>query len=338
MTSQTLSRLIIAIAAVGLLTVLLYSGPRTSAAGAAAKGDKSAPTTPTNLAVTAITESTVALKWNPSTDNSGKFSYQVKISKLNSPSYNSLATVSQTQTTYTASYLSPDTSYTFAVYAVDGTGNRSADSNLANAKTSADATPPSVPVLQATAIAPSQVQLTWSKATDNVPNNCCSYSFNMNGSPLTQFITYAAAPVGYSSVIIRHLTPGTNYGFTVTAIDYTGKNSSTSNVANAQTWPSADHLPPSAPTGLYVISLDDGGGEAWLGWTQTTDETDPQSNVEYEIYVNGVLSPLPVSAGVDYDFVYTLPPCENTFTIKAVDKSGNSSPASNAVKVKLWSC
>lgn len=336
MTTQTLSRLIIAIAAVGLLTVLLFNGPRISAAGG--KGDRSAPTTPTNLVVTAVTESTVALKWNPSTDNSGKFSYQVRVNMPNNPSYNSLATVSQTQTTTTVRYLTPNSSYKFAVYAVDESGNRSSDSNAANANTPADTTPPSVPVLQATALGPSQVQLTWTKATDNVPNNCCSYSFNMNGSPLTQHINYAAAPVGSSSVIIRHLPPDTNNAFTVTAIDYTGKNSSTSNVASAQTWPSVDHTPPSAPINLYVISLDDGGGEAWLGWTQATDDTDAQNNIEYEIYVNGVLSPLPVSAGVDFDFVYTLPPCENTFTIKAVDKTGNTSAVSNAVKVKLWSC
>jgi hypothetical protein len=87
-----------------------------------------------------------------------------------------------------------------------------------------------------------------------------------------------------------------------------------------------------------VISLDDGGGEAWLGWTESTDDTDAPNNIEYEIYVNGVLSPLPVSAGVDFDFVYTLPGCQNTITIKAVDKTGNTSPASNSVIVKLGSC
>jgi hypothetical protein len=75
-----------------------------------------------------------------------------------------------------------------------------------------------------------------------------------------------------------------------------------------------------------------------VGWTQSTDDTDAQNNIEYEIYVNGVLSPLPVSAGIDFDFVYTLPVCTNTFTIKAVDKTGNTSPASNAVTVKLGSC
>jgi hypothetical protein len=333
MTTQTLSRLIIVTVAAASLTVLLFSEPTLSAG----KGDRSGPTTPTNLVVTTITESTVSLKWNPVTDNSGKFTYQVKITKLGNYSYNSLAAVSQTQTTYTARFLSPNSSYSFAVYAVDGSGNRSGDSNAVNANTPADNTPPSTPVLQATTLGPSQVQLTWTKSTDNIANNCCSYSFSNNGSPLTQHINPAAAPAGSMSVIIRHLTPGSNNTFTVTAIDFGGK-MATSNAASAQTWGSVDHTPPAAPTNLHVISFDDGGGEAWLGWTQSTDDIDAQNNVEYEIYVNGVLSPLPVSAGIDYDFVYLLPPCENTFTVKAVDKSGNTSAASNPVKVQKWVC
>jgi hypothetical protein len=88
-----------------------------------------------------------------------------------------------------------------------------------------------------------------------------------------------------------------------------------------------------------VISFDTGGGEGWLGWTQSSDNTDAQNNIEYEIYVNGVLSSLPVSAGIDFDFVYSLPGvCQNTFTVKAVDQSGNTSAASAPITVKLWVC
>jgi hypothetical protein len=288
--------------------------------------------------VTAVTENTVTLKWTPSTDNSGKFSYRVKVNSLTS-SYNVLETVAQTQSTYTVQYLVPFGSYSFAIYAIDGSGNRSSDSNLVTANTPGDTTPPSAPVLQATTLGPSRVQLTWTKSVDNTPNYCCSYAFSLNGSPLTQNINAASAPSGYMSVIIRHLQPGTVNTFTVTAIDYTGKNSSTSNPATAETWPSVDTTPPGVPTDLHVVSLDNSGGEAWLGWTQSTDGTDAQNNIEYELYVNGVLSPLPVSAGIDFDFVYTLPGvCENTFTVKAVDQSGNTSAASAPVKVKLWVC
>jgi predicted phage tail protein len=333
MTTQTLARLIIATAAVALLASLLFSG-RIAYAG---KADKLAPTAPTNLVVTGITENTVSLKWNPSTDNSGKFSYRVKVNSLNSSS-NVLETVGQTQTAYTVQYLVPFGSYSFAVYAIDGSGNRSSDSNLVTANTPGDTTPPSAPVLQATTLGPSQVQLTWTKSTDNTPNYCCSYAFGMNGSPLTQHINAAAAPSGSMSVIIRHLPPGTVNTFTVTAIDYTGRNSSTSNSASAETWPSNDRTPPSVPTNLRAFNVDTGGGELWLGWTQSVDETDAQSNIEYEIYVNGVLSPLPVSAGIDFDFVYALPGCENTFTVKAVDKTGNTSAASAPIKVRFWGC
>jgi len=338
MTTQTLARLIIATTALTLLALLLFSGTIAKAdKPSSSKTDRTAPTTPTNLVVTAITENTVSLQWNPSTDNSGKFSYRVKVSWLNL-SYTTEQFAFQTQTTYTVQSLAPLGKYSFAVYAVDGSGNRSSDSNLVTADTPGDTIPPSAPVLQATTLGPSRVQLTWTKAVDNRPSYCCTYAFTLNGSPLTQNINDAAAPSGSLSVIIRHLPPGTLNTFKVTAIDYF-RNSSTSNSASAQTWPSNDTTPPSVPTNLHVISLDNGGGELWFGWTQSVDETDAQNNIEYEIYVNGQLSPLPVAAGIDFDFVYTLPGvCENNITVKAVDQTGNTSAASAPLKVKLWVC
>ena len=53
------------------------------------------------------------------------------------------------------------------------------------------------------------------------------------------------------------------------------------------------------------------------GVTVTTDNIDLQDAIEYEIYVNDVISPLPVSAGIDFDFVYGTNHGENVFTIKA---------------------
>jgi chitodextrinase len=333
MTTRQLSRPLIVLTVLALTAVMLFNVSTSSAAG---KGDRSAPTTPANLIVTSITDTTVSLKWEASTDNSGVLSYRVRITNLNNSAYNSLATVSQSQTSYTATYLAPNSSYTFTVYAVDGSGNQSANSNVASAKTLADTTPPTTPVMEATVLGPSQVQLTWTKSTDDVANNCCAYSFNMNGSPLTQNINWAAAPTGKLSVIIRHLHPGTTSSFSVGASDYTG-NVATSNIVDAMTPPSSDVTAPSAPTNLYLVT-DGGCGEVWLGWTQATDDTDAQFAIEYEIYVNGVLSPLPVSAGIDVDFVYATAFGDNIFTVKAVDRSGNSSTASSPLKLSLWPC
>ena len=331
MTTRSLSRLFIAIAGLAL-TALLFSGLPTSAAGGG--GGKSVPTAPTNLVASAITETTVSLSWKASTSNSGRFSYRVKIANLANSAYTSLATVSQTQTTYTAKFLSPNTAYNFSVYAVDDKGNRSAESNIVSASTLADSTAPSAPVLQAVVLGPSQVQLTWDKSTDNVANRCCNYNIKMNGAVLTQHVNWAAAPTGKLSAVIRHLAPGSTNAFSISVSDWSGNNVATSNTVNATTPPSSDVTPPTAPTNLRLLQ-DDTCGEVWLGWTEATDDVDDQEEIEYEIYINGVLSALPVSAGIDFDFVYGLVNTDNFFTVKAVDRSGNTSPASNVYKVFL---
>ena len=332
MTTQQISRLVIGIAALALTSVLLFTGSKTLAA----KGDRSAPTTPTNLVVTAITDNTVSLAWQGSTDNSGTLSYRVKITNLGNSAYNSLATVSQTQTTYTARYLTSNSSYTFSVYAIDGSGNKSADSNLVGVKTLADTTPPSTPVLQVAVLSPSEVQLTWTRSTDN-GNYCCNYSFNQNGNALTQNIYWAQAPANSLSIVARHLTPATTNSFSVNVSDSTGGNVATSNTVSATMPPSSDAVPPSAPTNLHLVQ-DNSCGEIFLGWTESSDNADSQDNIEYEIYVNGVLSPLPISAGIDFDFVYATAFGDNVFTVKAVDRSGNTSTSSSSLKLFLWPC
>lgn len=333
MTTRQISRLIIAMATLTLIVVLLLSGSTASAG----KGDRSAPTVPTNLVVTAITETTVSLSWQGSSDNSGKFSYKVNITNLNNPGYNSLGTVAQTQTTYTAKFLNTNSPYTFSVYAIDGSGNRSANSNSASANTLADTTPPTGPVLEVTVLTPSKVQLTWTRSTDNTANYCCYYSVNMNGAEVTQHVYYATAPAGKESRVIRHIQPGSANAFSVTASDTVGGNASSSNVVNLVMPPSNDTQPPLAPTSLRLVQ-DNSCAEVWLGWTEATDNADVQDNIEYEIYVNGVLSPLPVSAGIDFDFVYGTAYGENIFTVKAVDRSGNSSQSSAPLKLFLWPC
>jgi hypothetical protein len=106
---------------------------------------------------------------------------------------------------------------------------------------------------------------------------------------------------GERTVVLRHLTPATSYTFTVQAHDFSG-NTATSNAVTLTTEATSDVTPPSAPTNVRIV--DGGCVEFWLGWGQSMDDTDPQSAIEYEIHVNGVLSPLAVGGGIDRDFVY----------------------------------
>jgi len=328
MTTRRFS-LIVGSAALAFAAVLLFS----ISASSAGKGDRSAPTVPTNLTLTAISETTASFSWGASTDNSGKFSYRLRVTNLQNSAYNSLATIAQTQTTYTVNYLAPNSPYAFAVYAVDDKGNRSADSNVVSASTPADVTPPSTPVVQAAVLGPSQVQLTWARSTDNL-NSCCTYSINMNGSPFTGNFYWLTTPPDTLSVLVRHLQPGSMNTFSVTAKDGTGNNVATSAGVVVTTPPSNDVTPPTVPTNLHLLR-DYGCGEVDLAWTDSSD--DSGDVIEYEIYVNGVLSPLRAGTA-DFAFVYANAMGNNSFTIKAVDRSGNTSQPSSALKLILWPC
>jgi chitodextrinase len=282
-------------------------------------GDKTPPTTPTNLRVTSLGQTSVTLAWDPSTDNSGSFSYSVNKDGQG-------FTVPQGQTSYTIDWLSAGRTYTFFVTATDSSLNTSGKSNIVTVTTPPDTAAPPAPTLSGQVRGPSQVLLTWNRVEDDT-SEFVTYRVFADGAQVTQHLNW----YGETDVVLRHLTPSTSYTFTVNALDASG-NASTSNAVTLTTEASSDVTPPSAPTNVRIVGSF-GCPEFFVGWTQSTDDTDPQSAIEYEIYVNGVLSPLPVSAGVDEDFVYAVASGASTFTVKAVDRAGNTSAASNGVTV-----
>ena len=113
----------------------------------AAKKDRTAPTSPTNLHTTGITDSTVTLAWESSTDNIGVKSYDVY--------QNNIVIGNTISTQFTVKNLSPNTSYTFFIKAKDASGNMSASSNTIQVTTAAPAMdqPPQVSEIQVSPIA-----------------------------------------------------------------------------------------------------------------------------------------------------------------------------------------
>lgn len=90
-------------------------------------GDTQAPTTPASLAASNATQTTIDLSWSASTDNVGVSGYDV---------YQGNTVIgTATTTTYQATGLSANTSYSFRVKAKDAAGNQSGFSNTATATT-----------------------------------------------------------------------------------------------------------------------------------------------------------------------------------------------------------
>ena len=93
------------------------SGKATVNGSTTACSDTTAPSTPTGLTVGTTSSSTIAISWTASTDNVGVTGYGA---------YNGANLAgSPTSTSYTFNGLTCGTSYTLAVDAVDGAGNRS---------------------------------------------------------------------------------------------------------------------------------------------------------------------------------------------------------------------
>lgn len=89
--------------------------------------DTEAPTTPTNLAVTGSTSSTISLSWTASTDNIIVAAYDIYVD-------GTLKTSSATNSA-TVTGLNPSTTYTFFIRAKDAAGNTSNQSNTATGTT-----------------------------------------------------------------------------------------------------------------------------------------------------------------------------------------------------------
>lgn len=112
----------------------------------AAKLDKTPPTAPTSLRATEITDTSISLAWNASTDNVGVTGYQIYRN-------NSLITTVTSQT-YTFKNLIPATTYKFFVKARDARGNVSSSSNTLTLATKAASVVDAPPVISQISVSP----------------------------------------------------------------------------------------------------------------------------------------------------------------------------------------
>ncbi|HXD11499.1 MAG TPA: fibronectin type III domain-containing protein [Anaerolineales bacterium] len=295
-------------AAVLVLALVLGTSP------ALAARDRTPPTTPTNLRVTGMTAYSVALAWNPSTDNSGSVTYTICCSNVSSETFPGPAS----SRVYRAG-LEAGRSFTLRIVARDAAGNYSKYSNTVTFTLPADTTPPGKPIVSVTDVGPTYVSLAWSSVEDG-PN--VWFTVFKNGEAISSGSRDTSGTFGL-------LQPETTYTFTVRAADFGGNVSPLSDPVVMATEPSdgSDTTPPTAPGKLTDNGMSFPDGETWLFWQQSTDNVDPQSVIRYDVYVNGTLDHSLV--GADRTILYGSPDAINTYQVIAVDSAGNQSmPAS----------
>jgi chitodextrinase len=286
-------------------------------AAAGPRRDTTPPSTPTNVRVVAVTEDSITIAWNASTDNSGQIHAYIA-GGIYHPG---------TSTTKTFTGLVPNWTQTYRVQAMDPSGNVSPLSEPVTATTAPDRTPPTTPAnLRVTGTGISTVSLEWDRSTDRWS---FSYEVLMDG----QFLASAAHPyIGTPSTTLRKIPPGT-HSFEVRARDFAGNVSGLSNAVIVTLAGNGDTTAPTAPTNLTVEDLHDNCGSQILRWTAATDNADPPDAIEYELYRNDRLWAV-TPPGATSSFQYT-PPGAGTWYVVAVDRAGNSSPPSNAVTVNI---
>jgi chitodextrinase len=277
--------------------------------------DRTAPTAPTNLHVTALTAYTLSLAWNPSTDNSGKFSYRIQADGWGGGT----VAVSQASTSATLQ-LSAGYKYSVVIYAIDASGNKSKASNLVEATLPADRTAPTAPVLSLFEASTSTASLKWEPSVDDGPY--VSYQVLINGAP-------SLGAGGGTSITVQGLSPSRTYAFAVQGRDNWQNWSPVSNEITVTTNASDpnDTTPPTPPTNLTTNGMVFQDGEIWLFWTQSTDNVDAQSAITYDVFVNGRLDHRVVGRGTTV--LYGDVPGPNVISIVAVDVAGNRSTAAS---------
>jgi chitinase len=297
-----------------MLTVLL-GGSSLVSAQSSRTSDRTPPTAPTNLVVTATTEHSVSLAWGPSTDNSGRFSYIICCA-------GSTVTVGQTVTSHTIEGLQPGKTYTIRVYAKDAAGNLSKSSNAVTVTLPGALAAPTKPTVQLVNVGPTHATLTWS-STDDGP--IIWYTISIDGQPVSTLNSRTATFTCASVLVPTGCVPlnqETTYTFTVRARDVDGNLSPVSDPVFVTTAPANpnDHTPPTVPTN---ITAENNGGFAVLRWDSSSDDFAPPSLIRYDVYVDAELRAVVVgntTAEIEFHFGVT-----SIIDIIAVDTADNES-------------
>src|SRR5262245_25705779 len=289
-----------------------------SSAAAPSGKDRSEPTTPTNLRVTAATATTVTLAWDPSQDDSGVVGYYVFGDRGKA-----IVDRNLDQPQYTVDGLACGQSVQLSVVAFDSSQNRSERATaIASAAPCLDTQPPTTPSgFAQAATSQNAVVLVWNASFDNV---------GVVGYDVYRNLQRVASPTDPAATM-SGLSCGSSYEYTVDAVDAAGNRSPfartfvRTSACPTSPPPTNDTEAPSAPTGLAASGISQ--TSFTLNWTASSDNV---SVTGYDVYRDGtkVAAPRSTSTGLSGLTCAT----SYLLAVQARDAAGNASaPAKRSV-------
>ena len=265
--------------------------------------DTTPPTTPAAAVASAPGETSVVIRWEPSSDDVGVTGYEV--------SRDGRVVGTGTHASGGDEDLRPGTAYCYAVRAFDSAGNRS-EPSPPSCVTTPDQTPPTAPALAAAeASSDRSLRVTWAPSADNV--GVTGYEVLRDGVVVAQ----SGEPVGD----VNGLSPGRSHCLEVRAFDAAGHRSASSEKACAST---PDWSPPTTPSGL--IASGTSASRVAVGWEPSEDDVGVAG---YELWRGGVK--VSVTAGTVWQEPDLAPATEYCYQLRAADAAGNLSGLSAPV-------
>jgi hypothetical protein len=197
--------------------------------GGGGGGSFDAPAAPSGLSAVSLSSASIKLTWVDNSNNETGF----KVERYaTSPfggggSFSAIATTSPGVTTYTDQLsLTPGTSYTYRVSAVNNTVSSSVTAPASATTSAAPSSPPSPPsALVATAAAATIVNLSWTDGSNNESYFNVERSTN-GGGTFSALATVSADTTTYQDI---NLNPATSYVYRVRATNSAGSSNYTAN-------------------------------------------------------------------------------------------------------------
>lgn len=271
------------------------------------------PPVPTGLAASNVTASGLTLTWSAVTapaDFRGYYIYRNGTKQNTTP---------QTGTTYNATGLNANTTYSWTVRSVDQTGNESAHSTAVT--THYDSLAPPVPGnLHTISVTNGGVQLQWNGVTDAAGGSGLrGYNVYRNGNKIT------SSPIVGTSYSATGVSNNTAYSWTVTSIDNAGNESAPS----VEVVTLYDTIPPAQPMGLAAIVGQDSADLSWY----PNNETDLAG---YHVYLDNARLTSSLLTVTTYTIADLTPGDIYDIGVTATDTSNNeSTPAAMSIAPEI---